>query len=151
VELEEAVTLTGFEPHGPGSVPQGVLDEVPKRLLEPPPVGEHLEARGNNDLDLALRIGRAPAEPCRNRVEQLSHGNVRSAQRQRSGVDAREQEQIVGELRKPVGLLPRRAKRRDELGRRRMVGKRELDLRLHQRERRAELVACVGHQRSLAF
>ena len=105
VQLERAGTLRRFEPHRPGSVAQGVLDKVSERLLEPPPVRKHLDARGNNDLDLTLRVIRAPSKPCRNRVEQVFNRNARPAQRQRSGIDTRQQKQIVGELREPVGLL----------------------------------------------
>jgi len=89
VQFEGAGMLGGFEPHGPCSVAEGVLDEVAKGLLEPPPVGEHLGAHWSNDLDLASRVVGSPAETCRDRVEQLPDRDARSAKRQRPGVDAR--------------------------------------------------------------
>jgi len=112
MQFEGAVVFGGFEPHGSSAVAQGVLDEVAERLLEPPPVGEHLGPRRNNDLDLSTRIVSAAAEAGRNRVEQLSDHNARSAKRQRPGVDASEEQKVVGELREPVGFITGTASRR---------------------------------------
>jgi hypothetical protein len=43
LERHMAVAFDRFEPYGAGAVAKGVLDEIPKRLLEPAAVAEQRE------------------------------------------------------------------------------------------------------------
>jgi hypothetical protein len=66
VQFDDAGTFDRLEPHRPCSVAQGVLDEVRQRLLESPSIGKHLDARRNDDFEVASRIVGSPAKACCN-------------------------------------------------------------------------------------
>ena len=62
-----------------------------------------------------------------------------------------EEQEVVGQLREPVGFLAGRAQRSFELALGAGGIERELDLGAEERERRAQLVARVGDEAPLAF
>ena len=66
-------------------------------------------------------------------------------------VRSRDDEEIFGEAHEPVGLLRGRSHRSFELGVTPRLPERELELRLEEGERRAQLVARVGDETAFAF
>ncbi|MDQ8044460.1 MAG: hypothetical protein AAGC46_17665 [Solirubrobacteraceae bacterium] len=64
-------------------------------------------------------------------------------------VGARDDEEIVGEAHEPLGLVGRGTQRAQVVGGCPAGSQREFELRPQDRERRAELVAGIGHERAL--
>ena len=118
VEHKRAWSPDCFEPDGARAIAECVLDEVRERLLESPPVDERDEIGGGRYLDRSVCIGRAAAKTGCDRVQQVGDRNACAAQRQLPRIDPRKEQEIVCQLRKPIGLLARRAQRSRERGRR---------------------------------
>ncbi len=127
-----------------------VRDHVRERLLEPRSVGLHAQPRGALQRTARPRGAGGGREPADHRVEHLPHLEPLALQRQPPLLGARDHEQIVGELGQPLDLLGRRANARVELAVGALAAERQLELQLEDRQRRAQLVACVGDQRPLA-
>ena len=142
-----AVVLSGHEAHSPRAVPKRVVDEIAECLFQPQPVAGDRETGGRVDLDLAARGGEPPCD----RFEQLAGADRLPAQPKLSLVRTREDEQILGKPYEPVGLLGRRGERGVLLLGAARPAERELELRLQQRERSPELVACLGDEAALAL
>ena len=133
--------------HGDRAIPvaEGVLEQVSERPLELQAIGLDLGARRNVDLDApAGRLAAVPANRAADGVRQLRDVDALAPQRQLRVIEARDQQQILCDADQPVGLDGGRLDRGVQLVRRSLAAKRQLELGLEQRERRAQLVTGVG-------
>ena len=83
--------------------------------------------------------------------EHVEHVHRLGVDPERAAVEAREQQQVLRELREPVHFAGGRAQRSLELVLPARPVERELDLRAQQRERCAQLVARVCDEASLVL
>src|SRR5438067_13834555 len=93
-----------LDPDHPRAVPEGVLDETGKRLLEPEAVGGDLDA-GSVGLDSPSCLPRAPGEARRHVLQQLLDTQKVAADRESSPIEPGEQQEILRELRDAGGLV----------------------------------------------
>ncbi len=128
-------------------MPERVVDEVAERLLEASAVGVELEAGRRLHLDRAI----PPVEAGGDGLEQLGNLHGRASQRQPFLSLAREHEQVLGQPHEPLDLLAGRAQRALQLLLRPGPPQRELQLGPERRERRAQLVAGVRDETTLAL
>ena len=89
---------------------KGVVDEVAERLLEPQAVALNAASRPASTAILA-----AQGKASRDRLEQLVRVDRLALKRQVALLRAREQQQVVGEPREPLGLGGGRPDRRLQL------------------------------------
>ncbi len=127
---------------------------VAERLLEAQAVGGRARApsarrrRSRARARSARRgeaLGRRPSSSSRRRER------ARGATGRPPCVGAGEHQQVLGELRQPVGLLGGGAQRRSSSSRRALAAERQLELGPQDRQRRAQLVARVGDEAPLAL
>lgn len=82
----------------------------------------------------------------------LDHRPELDAVRARRRLQAVHLQQRLGQLGQPLGLLPQQAEEFRGFGQHlRMLGGKQLELRLHQRQRRAQLMGCVAGELPLGF
>ena len=103
-------------------------------------VGRAARRRGSSPAGRRLARRRRRAARARRRL---------ARDRQLALVGAREHEQVLGERDQPVGLLAGGRQRRAQLLRAALALQRDVDLRLEDRQRRAQLVARVGDEAAL--
>ena len=105
VQLDAPVVFVRPQTHRSGSVTQCVVDEIAERLLEPQEVAGERDRVGLH-LERAALGSRPLVEAAGDRLEELACGNRRGAQRQSSLVEACQDQQVLGEPREPVDLVP---------------------------------------------
>ena len=146
MELDRAVGGGRGELDPTASVPKGVVDQVPERLLEPEAIGLHTEAVSGPPEHV-----RPPVEAADDAREELVDVDVLDAERDPASVAARDQEQVLGELREALRLARRRGHRGPQFGDRARLARGQLELGAEQRERRPQLVARVGDELPLTL
>ena len=128
-----------------------VVDQVAQRLLDPEGVQVHGGPAACVDGDLALGALRPACEPVSHPFEQGPQLDRLPRDRQLALVEARDHEQVLGELGQPIDLLPGRANGGAEVLGRALRAVCQLELRPQDRERRSQLVACVVHEDAFAL
>ena len=128
-----------------------VLDEVVQRLFEPRLVAVHDGPAGVGDSKWASGSTGERVEPESDAFEQRVRVDGFSPQWQKALVVAGDEQQILGEPSQAVRFLRRRAQGAFELLLRARAAKGELELRLEQRERRAQFVARVVDEAALVL
>jgi hypothetical protein len=132
------------------AVCERVVDEVSECLLDPERIDVEAQL-ARLGPKLASERASARGEARRDVREELVDIDFLAADRQRPLVGARDQEQVLGEPNETVRLLRRGAERVLELLSRAGAPERELELRLQQSERRAQLVARIRHEPPLVL
>src|SRR5947209_19956355 len=150
-QRDETITGARRERHGARTMAQRVVDEIAKRLLDPNAVGGQHQIGWRLELELASLTLRPPDEAMSHAVEQPLSGERLDAQCKPSLIGARNEQQITGELRKPVRLLACRAQREAELWLGLCIVERVVELGTHQRQWRSQLVAGFGDESALAL
>jgi hypothetical protein len=130
-------------------VAEGVVDQVPDRLLQPKPIAVHLLA-AVRDQNRAPLDGGPGGESARDRLEQLARRDRLPVEREPPLVRAGENEEILREPGEALHLVEHGAKAVLELGDRPPPPKGDLELGTEERERRAKLVARVRDEATLA-
>jgi hypothetical protein len=151
VQLDMAVGGVRAQRDRAGSVTQRIVDEVRQRLLDAGDVGRQQWVVTRLDGDPPAPLPGAHAEAAVDVLQQASGADPATIELQAPGIAGRDDQQILGELAEPIGLVADDAQRvAQRLGR--VVGaQRDLDLGLEDGQRRPQLVAGVGDERSLAL
>ena len=144
MELDDPVVAARAQGHRAIPMAKGVLEQVSQRPLELQAIRLDLGARRNVDLDAPAGRPRLCRVPGGNRVRQIRDVDALAAGSQLRVIEARDQQQILCNADQPVGLDGGRLDRGVQLVRRSLPAKRQLELGLQQRERRAQLVTGVG-------
>ena len=110
MQLDLPVARLGLEADRAGSVPEGVVDEVAERLLQPDAVADDRVAVGRVHLEDAAVGRRARLEPSGDGAEQSAGRDRGTAQRACPRPRGRD-EQVLGEPDEPVDLVGGRAQR----------------------------------------
>jgi hypothetical protein len=131
-------------------VPQRVVDQVPERLAHAQRVGGDREV-APRDADVAAVLAGAVDEAVAHALEQRGHGERLGPYRQAALAGAGEHQQVLGQLREVVALLHSRHERGPHLGGVLARPQHALELGLEHGDRRAQLVARVRHEASLAL
>src|SRR3989440_6791024 len=129
---------------------EGVVDEIAEGLLEQQAVGAHDERVTGIDGDRATLELRPRAKALGHGLEDVGHVDGLAPDRNATLLGPGEQEQVVRDARQSLRVLRGAPDRRLELFWRPSAAKRQLELRLEQREWRAQLVARVGDEASLS-
>jgi hypothetical protein len=129
VELEGAVRSRNGESNLAVAVAECILDEVGESLLEAETIAVQRLAGLDPTRDRSSRCLGSPLEASRHRGEQVSGIERLEAKRQPPPLEARDQEEVFGELRQPIDILSRRANRPAELLGRVAVSECEIQLR----------------------
>ena len=138
------------ETHLALAVTQGVVDEVPDRLLDPRPVDARAGVAGasttiSRPASAAVRAKRP--RPARAALAARPAGGEANL----ALVGARDHEQVLGEPGEPVDLLRRGAQCRAQLVGRAARALGQLELGAQDRQRRPQLVAGVRDEDALAL
>ena len=123
-----------------------VLDEVADRLFDAKFIGVDDQFVGCFDDEFAALLGCPQREPLFDGVEEFVDRNECGSYRQPTLVEAGDDEEVLGELHEPVGLLGRGVNCVAELLDRTPRSACEFELTFEDRERGAKLVARVGHE-----
>jgi hypothetical protein len=151
VQLDVVTGRAGAQLDLRATVAQGVVDEVAQRLLEAQAIGGEIDVDGREHAQLGAALARSPCEALADATEHIIDAYLRGADREPALVRTRDDEQVLGQLHQAIGLLHRRAQRVHELAGRAALPQCELQLRLEDRQRRAQLVAGVCDERPFPF
>ena len=151
VQLYAAVLAHSREGDRAGAMDERVLDEVVQRLLEARLVAVHDGPARVGDSKWASGSTGERVEPESDAFEQRVRVDGFSPQRQKALVVAGDEQQILGEPSQAVRFLRRRAQGVFEFQLRARPTKGELELRLEQRERRAQFVARIVDEAALVL
>ncbi len=146
VQFHRAVRGARGHAHRSAAVAEGVLDQVGEGLLDARPIRLDLEARVGLARQDATRGRGPPREPRHDGLQQRVGRQRLGLHGQASLIRAGDHQQVLRQAHQPVGLLAGGGDRRAQLARRVVAAQRQLQLGLEDRERRAELVAGVGHE-----
>ena len=151
LEQDEAAFPPGRQPHIAAAVTKRVVDQVAQRLLDP----EGVQVEGGPGRCVDGDLATSSLGPLH---ETLSHPFQHGPQldrlacdREPALVEARDQEQIFGQLGQPIDLFPGRANGGAQILGRALGAVGQLELGSEDRERCAQLVAGVGDEYAFAL
>ena len=159
----EALALIGDLERQPGALPAGpqhdlalavaerVVDEVAERLAQAQLVGVDRLLVAGVDRDAAPALAGATGEAARHPVELLAQLERLRPHGQLALARAREDQEVLGQLREVIAFLDRRDQRLADLGVVPPGAQRSLELGLDHRHRGAQLMAGVRHEAAFAI
>src|SRR3954447_338147 len=151
VDLHALFRRSRFQVDLSPAVADGVVDEVSRRLAHPQLGGHDEEIVCGVNADPPVLLGRTVDDPVTRTVEQRANAQRLLAYREAAAGGAGQHEQVLGKLGEPVALRDGRDERNALLAADRAAAQGAFELRLDDRDRRAQLVAGVGDEPPLAL